>query len=33
VLHLLGYDDATEDGQQAMRTREDQYLDAVFPSD
>jgi rRNA maturation RNase YbeY len=30
VLHLLGYDDATEDGQQAMRVREDQYLDAVL---
>lgn len=33
VLHLLGYDDATEDGQQLMRAREDQYLDAVLPSD
>ncbi|PSQ64720.1 MAG: rRNA maturation RNase YbeY [Bacteroidetes bacterium QH_1_61_8] len=30
VLHLLGYDDATEDGQQEMRTREDQYLDTVL---
>lgn len=33
VLHLLGYDDATEDGQEAMRTREDQYLDAVLPAE
>ncbi len=32
VLHLLGYDDATETGQQAMRTREDEYLDAVLPA-
>ncbi len=32
VLHLIGYDDATEEGQQAMRDREDQYLDAVFSS-
>jgi rRNA maturation RNase YbeY len=30
VLHLVGYDDATEDGQDAMREREDQYLDAVL---
>ena len=33
VLHLLGYDDATDEGQQAMRTREDEYLDAVLSSD
>lgn len=33
VLHLLGYDDATEDGQEAMRAREDQYLDAVLPAE
>ena len=33
VLHLLGYDDATDDGQQAMRAREDQYLDAVLSTD
>jgi len=30
VLHLMGYDDATEEGQQAMREREDQYLNAVL---
>jgi len=30
VLHLLGHDDATEDGRQTMRTREDQYLDTVL---
>lgn len=30
VLHLLGYDDATEDGQNTMRAREDQYLDEVL---
>lgn len=33
VLHLLGYDDATESGRQAMRDQEDQYLDAVLPVD
>lgn len=33
VLHLLGYDDATEAGQQTMRDREDQYLNAVLASD
>lgn len=33
VLHLLGYDDATEAGQQAMRKREDRYLDAVLSTD
>lgn len=32
VLHLLGYDDATEAGQNTMRAREDQYLDEVLPS-
>lgn len=32
VLHLLGYDDATEEGQQAMRAREDEYLDDVLSS-
>jgi len=30
VLHLVGYDDATESGQQAMRAREDSALDAVL---
>lgn len=30
VLHLMDYDDATEDGQQTMRALEDQYLDAVL---
>lgn len=29
LLHLLGYDDATSSGQQTMRKREDQYLDAA----
>ena len=29
VLHLVGYDDATESGQVTMRQKEDQYLDAV----
>jgi len=29
VLHLVGYDDATESGQATMRQKEDQYLDAV----
>lgn len=33
VLHLLGYDDATESGRQTMRAREDQILDAVLSSD
>lgn len=32
VLHLLGYDDATEDGRQTMRAKEDEYLDAVSSS-
>lgn len=32
VLHLIGYDDATEEGQHAMREREDEYLDAVLSS-
>lgn len=31
VLHLVGYDDATASGQEAMRQKEDQYLDAVLP--
>jgi len=30
VLHLLGYDDATEAGQETMRAREDEYLEAVL---
>ena len=30
VLHLVGNDDATEEGQEAMRTREDEYLEAVL---
>lgn len=30
VLHLLGYDDASEAGQETMRTRENQILDAVL---
>lgn len=29
VLHLLGYDDTTADGQAVMRTLEDRYLQAV----
>ncbi|PSQ70083.1 MAG: rRNA maturation RNase YbeY [Bacteroidetes bacterium QH_1_64_81] len=29
LLHLLGYDDATEAGQDTMREKEDQYLNAV----
>ena len=29
VLHLVGYDDATESGQATMRQKENQYLDAV----
>lgn len=29
LLHLLGYDDQTEAGRNAMRTREDKYLAAV----
>jgi rRNA maturation RNase YbeY len=33
VLHLLGYDDATEEGQETMRAKEDQYLDQVLPAD
>lgn len=32
VLHLLGYDDATDEGQKTMRSREDTYLDAVLSS-
>lgn len=30
VLHLLGYEDATEEGQQTMRDRENEYLDQVL---
>jgi rRNA maturation RNase YbeY len=30
VLHLLGYDDGTEDGQETMRALEDEYLEAVL---
>jgi len=30
VLHLLGYDDATEEGRQTMRALEDEYLEAVL---
>jgi len=30
VLHLLDYDDATEEGQETMRALEDEYLDAVL---
>ena len=30
VLHLMDYDDATEEGQETMRTLEDKYLDAVL---
>lgn len=33
VLHLLGYDDATEEGQETMRKKEDQYLEEVLPPD
>lgn len=29
LLHLLGYDDATESGQETMRQKEDQYLEAI----
>lgn len=29
MLHLVGYDDATESAQETMRKKEDQYLDAV----
>lgn len=29
LLHLLGYDDATEAGQDTMREKEDRFLDAV----
>jgi len=32
VLHLLGYDDATESGQEAMRVQEDDVLEAVLSS-
>jgi len=30
VLHLLDYDDATEEGRETMRVLEDEYLDAVL---
>jgi len=30
LLHLLGYDDATESGQETMRRREDEYLQAAL---
>ncbi len=30
VLHLVGYDDATESGQNTMRQKEDRHLDAVL---
>ena len=33
VLHLLGYDDATEEGQETMRTKEDRYLSEGLSSD
>jgi len=29
LLHLMGYDDATSEGQETMRQKENQYLDAV----
>lgn len=29
LLHLVGYDDATSTGQETMRQKENQYLDAV----
>ncbi len=29
LLHLLGYDDATESGQETMRQKEDQYLETI----
>lgn len=32
VLHLLGYDDATESGREAMRVQEDHILDEVLSS-
>ena len=30
VLHLLGYDDGTEEGQETMRALEDEYLTTVL---
>ena len=30
LLHLLGYDDATESAQETMRRREDEYLQAAL---
>ncbi|MFB6249680.1 MAG: rRNA maturation RNase YbeY [Salinibacter sp.] len=30
VLHLLGYDDGTEEGRETMRALEDQYLETVL---
>lgn len=32
LLHLLGYDDATESGRSVMREREDKYLDTALSS-
>lgn len=32
VLHLLGYEDATEEGRQTMRQRENEYLEQVLSS-
>lgn len=29
VLHLVGYDDATASGQETMREKENEYLDAI----
>ncbi len=33
LLHLLGYDDATEEGQNTMRAKEDKYLSDLLPTD
>ncbi len=32
ILHLLGYDDQTEDQSKVMRAKEDYYLNKRFPS-
>lgn len=32
LLHLVGYDDAQPSGQDKMREKEDQYLNAVLPA-
>lgn len=32
LLHLMGYDDTSNDEQELMRTLEDRYLNAVFSS-